>query len=121
MVKVSRRPFLLFHWSPIGRRKRIEKEGLCPGNLSKDKDWRPPYICFSRSPSIAWGLSAMTTDEPGYWDLWMVWSTEVPKGWETLSTDGSGKPTEYRVYDRIKKSKVWYVGTRLRKLRARCT
>lgn len=71
---------------------------------------------------MAWGLSALGSDSDGkfiggiegsYWDLWMMWSSEVPNGWETLSTDGSGRPTEYRVYDRIRKSKIWYVGTRL--------
>uniref|UniRef100_A0A6M3JF93 Uncharacterized protein n=1 Tax=viral metagenome TaxID=1070528 RepID=A0A6M3JF93_9ZZZZ len=47
-------------------------------------------------------------------DLWMVWSNNL-KGYETLSTDGSGKPTEYRVYHRVFKRDIWYVGTRAAK------
>jgi hypothetical protein len=105
------KPFLLFHWSPVSRRKSIFRYGLCPNKISKDNLWRPPYICFSRSPSLAWCLTAFHCG-PMEYDLWMVWSSDVPKGWETLSTDGSHKPTEYRVYDRIKKSLIWYVGTR---------
>jgi hypothetical protein len=107
--------FILFHWSPIKRRKQIEHDGLCPGKPSRCGLWKPPYVCFSRSPSQAWGLSAMTTDKRDIWDLWMVWSIDVPRGYEILSTDGSHKPTEYRVYDRIKKSKIWYVGSRFYK------
>lgn len=105
------RPFLLFHWSPVSRRKQIERRGLCPGSRSRCGEWRPPYICFSRSPSLAWALSAMFSDGPGAWDLWMMWSS-VPDGFEKLSTDGSGKPTEYRVYERVYKRDLWHVGTR---------
>ena len=68
---------------------------------------------------MAWGLSAALSEEDGEWDLWMMWSHVVPKGWEILSTDGSHKPTEYRVYDRIPKRNIWYVGTRKHRMRKR--
>jgi len=60
---------------------------------------------------MAWGLSANMDKRKIEWDLWMVWSS-VLDGYETLSTDGSGRPTEYRTYHRIYKRDIWYVGTR---------
>ncbi len=117
MKGIKHRVFILFHWSPVERRKQIEREGLCPGKLSRCKQWRPPYVCFSKSPSMAWGLSCIGRDKQGMWDLWMMWSDDVPNGWEVLSTDGSGRPTEYRIYERIKKSRIWYVGSRFYKPR----
>ena len=106
--------FLLFHWSPAERRKQILKYGLRPGCFSRCGQWKPPYVCFSKTPSLAWALSGIRDDKPGTWDLWQMWSN-VPKGYETLSTDGSGKPTEYRVYHRIFKRDVWYIGSRVNK------
>jgi hypothetical protein len=63
---------------------------------------------------MAWGLSGYFADKKELWDLWMMWST-TPEGYETLTTGDniSGKPTEYRVYHRIPKSEIWYVGSRL--------
>lgn len=109
-----RRPFPLYHWSPRDRRKSILRYGLCPNKKSKCGQWRPPYVCFSDSPSLAWGLSGEVSDILGEWDLWMVWS-DSPSKYKTLSTttNRSGKPTEYRIYERLKKSQIWYVGSRM--------
>lgn len=108
------RPFLLYHWSPVGRRKAILHDGLCPGKRSKDNLWRPPYVCFSRYPNLAWALSA-NHSRLKVWDLWCCWSDEI-SGYETLNNASEKKDqwwqVEYRVYERIKKSKIWYVGTR---------
>jgi hypothetical protein len=109
--KIKKKPFILFHWSPISRRKSILRYGLCPNKISRCGQWKPPYVCFSRSPSLAWCLSAMLSEKRSEWDLWMVWS-DLLNGYETISTDGSHKPTEYRVYHRIMKKDIWYVGTR---------
>lgn len=109
------RPFMLYHWAPSERRKSILRYGLCPKKKSKDNLWRPPYICFSRYPNLAWALSATHSNIKG-WDLWCCWSDEVGKGYETLNNARIPKDQwwmiEYRVYDRIKKSKIWFVGTR---------
>jgi len=102
---------MLFHWSPKARRKQILKEGLCPGKISRCRKWHPPYVAFSFSPSAAWGLSAMCSDNYGEWDLWMVWSDRLD-GYERL-------PNEFRVYRRILKKDIWYVGTREYKPRKR--
>ena len=68
--------FILFHWSPVARRKSIDRWGLRPGSKSMCGRWKPPYVCFSRSPSMAWGLSPRM-HKRGRWDLWMVWSTSI--------------------------------------------
>src|SRR5574343_300047 len=49
--------------SPVYRRKQILKRGLCPGSRSRCGQWKPPYICFSDSPSFAWGASAVFSKE----------------------------------------------------------
>lgn len=104
-------PFLLYHWSPASRRKQILKEGLCPGKLSRCGQWKPPFVCFCKSPSAAWGLSAMMENENCWWDLWMTYSNTL-NGYETLALGQDHTPTEYRVYHRIKKGDIWYVGSR---------
>jgi hypothetical protein len=105
------KPFLLYHWSLISRRKQILKRGLCPGSKSRDHEWNAPYICFAASPSMAWALSAGMSNKEQQWDLWMMWSNSV-KGYEKLFQDGTKNPTEYRIYERVFKRDIWYVGTR---------
>jgi hypothetical protein len=57
-------------------------------------------------------LSALGSYDYGEWDLWMVWSNSL-NGYEKLYM-GSERtvPTEYRVYTRVYKKDIWYVGTR---------
>ncbi len=105
--------FILYHWSPISRRKQILKYGLCPNRKSRCGQWKAPYICFSNSPSFAWGASAGMDNERGLWDLWMVW-TDYLTGYKKLPTYGTSKTCEIRVYHRIPKKHIWYVGTRER-------
>ena len=59
---------------------------------------------------MAWALSAMFHNEKESWDLWMIWSNVIPHGYERLPLSGN---IEYRVYDRIPKKNIWYVGTRI--------
>lgn len=108
------RPFLLFHWSPRSRRKSILRHGLCPKKKSRCGQWRPPYICYSRCPSLAWVLSAEFSGKTGWWDLWQVWSDNVGE-WESLPYDNNPSypyPKEHRVYKRIPKRHIWHVGSR---------
>ena len=105
------KPFLLYHWSPIERRSRIKRYGMLPGSHSVTKEWKPPYTCWSDSPSLAWALSGMMHGKGREWDLWTMWSN-VPKGYELLTFD-DGEPKEYRVYERVFKRDIWYVGTRI--------
>lgn len=82
-----------------------------PGSRSVDGEWKPPYVCFSASPSLAWALSVRIHRAIPEWDLWMIWS-DVPTGYEVLYNDGDGSPKEYRVYERVFKRDLWYVGSR---------
>ena len=105
-------PVMLFHWSPTTRRRGITRHGLVPGRLSIDRAWRPPYIAYAHSPSLAWALSGGhgRGKHIDVWDLWMTWTTHTG-GYELLG--GPGEPMhEYRVYHRIPKSQLWFVGTR---------
>jgi hypothetical protein len=108
-------PFLLFHWSPTSRRRQINRRGFVPSSRSVDGVWRPPYICFSESPSLAWVLSGANHSDIKEWDLWMTWSN-VPSGMESIEdtdpTDGTHYVKEWRVYERIYKRDIWYVATR---------
>lgn len=105
---------ILCHWAPTSRRKRIERMGLMPGSLSRDRLWRPPYVCFANSPSLGWALSGgMRGNEPGeQWDLWMVHDDRL-NGYEVLAFDDDPDAIkEVRVYERIYKRDLWYVGSR---------
>jgi hypothetical protein len=44
------------------------------------------------------------------YDLWMVWSNRL-EGYELLPQYKGGM-REYRVYHRIRKKDIWFVGTR---------
>lgn len=101
-----------YHWAPTERRNSINHRGLLPGQLSTDMLWRPPYICLTHRPSWAWGLSGDTERgrQVKEWDLWEVWLPN-DQSYEVLkSLDGS--IDEIRVYKRIFKRDVWYVGSR---------
>ena len=104
-----RKPTLLFHWSPVDRRKSIRRYGLKPGSRSVSNLWRPPYVCLARSPSLAWVLRG-GNDEIPEWDLWTVWDTRL--GQYSIIKDDDGSIKEYRVYERIYKRDLWYVGMR---------
>lgn len=113
MSEATKRPFLLYHWSPVERRSKILRYGLRTNVPSRCGEWKPPYICFSDSPSMAWILSANMADTPGEWDLWMMWSNVPSK--LTRRNDlknGRGRPTEWRVSESIPKRAIWYVGQR---------
>ncbi|ABS03217.1 hypothetical protein [Kineococcus radiotolerans] len=104
----------LYHWSPTSRRKQIQRYGFRPGSRSLDGAWRPPFVCFSDDPHLAWSLSGYIHPEITSWDLWLV-SDQVVTGYETLSFDGGpldGQVKEYRVYERIPARDAWYVATR---------
>lgn len=102
-----------YHWSPSSRRKSIERSGLLPHSLSTDRLWRPPYVCLATKPSIGWGLSGsmLRGKEHSVWDLWQVDISEQ-SGYEELFFDGSFEVKEIRVYERIYKRNIWYVGSR---------
>lgn len=109
----------LYHWSPNDNRRSIEKVGLVPGRLSLDGLWRPPYVAFADDPYLAWILSGRNHPEIELWDLWMVnvfHATSVDH-WEilldTYASTGRHYRKEYRIYSRIYKRDLIYIGSRL--------
>ena len=112
------RPFLLYHWSPVSRRKSILRLGLVPGRRSRDLAWRSPYLCFCRFPNTAWALSATHSGAAGRWDLWCAWSDAArPYRVHNFHSKAKWWLAEYRVHHRIPKKDIWHVGTRHRRPR----
>lgn len=101
-----------YHWAPLTRRKQIKRYGLLPGCSSTDGLWKPPYVCLAATPSLAWSLSGEMPRGRliDSWDLWEVWMGEQT-GYEIIPFD-SGATKEIRVYERIYKRNVWFVGER---------
>jgi hypothetical protein len=98
--------FPLYHWSPTARRASIRRLGLVPGRKSLCGQWRPPYVCFSDTPSMAWALSPMHHPEIESWDLWQTWANEIaPYEWLRSMR-------EVRAYHRVMKSCLWFAGSR---------
>lgn len=107
----------LFHWSPTENRPRIERNGLKPGSLSLQGDWRPPYVCFSDDPYLAWVLSGDMWPHIHSWDLWMCHyptQTSFEHHEVILDTyrDGRKYVKEYRIYTRVYKRDLMYIATR---------
>lgn len=110
-----KKPFLLYHWSPSSRRAAIQREGLVIGSpvvIHSAEGWTPTYLCFSDSPSFAWGYSGALSNVAEDWDLWQVWSDSIPGGVFIRSDHVGCRPAEYRAKSSIPKDKLWFVATR---------
>lgn len=83
--------------------------------MSVAREWKPPYVCFSDDPHLAWTLSGKVHPEIEQWDLWMVCHYSVDR-WEiifdTYYDTGRHYIKEYRVYDRIPKRNVLWIAER---------
>lgn len=105
---------ILYHWSPSINHASIAEHGLRTKQPAIQGNWRPPYIAFASSPTLAWVLGVLTrkVDVPKNWDLWMMWPQDVPRREaETIHFD-DGMIKEYRVYRNIPAKRIWYVGSR---------
>lgn len=105
----------LYHWSPTYRRKGIERKGFMPGSKSIDGMWKPPFVCFSDEPVLAWSLSGRMYPEVPSWDLWMVYADDASPYECILDTyvdTGRHYVKEYRVYHRIFKRDIHYIATK---------
>lgn len=86
-----------------------------PGSWSLSHDWRPPFVCFSDEPILAWTLSGRLYPEIKQWDLWMVFASDVGDFEVILEMSrhtGKHYVKEYRVYHRIYKRDVYYIASR---------
>lgn len=114
----------LYHWSPRERRKSIDRLGLVPGkrnvcgpvyrwdadgNESRE-EFRQPMLCFGVTPAVAWAYSNDVWKHPGTWDLWEVHLIDTDEV-HVLSNYGP-RIREVRVANRIKKSRLVWVGER---------
>lgn len=110
--------FPLYHWSPSRNHKQINRYGMRISMWSHDRIWRPPYSCWADDVKLAWILSGKIHPEVESWDLWQTYS-DVPKGAELCVDYSPNKPghyvKEYRIYERIYKRDLWYVGSRSNK------
>ena len=104
-----------YHWSPRARRKQITRRGMQPGSWSVGRDWKPPFVCFSHDPKLAWTLSGRIHPEILEWDLWLVYESDL-EGYEKLTDTyvdtGRAYVKEVRVYHGIPKRNLWLVGER---------
>lgn len=107
----------LYHWSPADRRKQIDRYGLRPGcsptigTITTVTDSRH-MLCFSSSPSAAWGLSGgmRWARDVTAWDLWQINLIETDEV-HVMPTFGR-IVSEVRVANRIPKSRLWFVARR---------
>jgi hypothetical protein len=109
---------ILYHWSPTRNRASINHSGLEVNKKTLQGDWRPPYVCFSDDPQLAWVLSGRIWPEIESWDLWMC---HVPTQTsfehyeiitDTFINTGRHYVKEYRVYTRVFKRDLVYIATR---------
>lgn len=113
----------LYHWSPRERLPSIKRLGLIPGRLNhvnessyineitgKREVYRQDSVSFSTTPATAWVYSHGTWNSTGTFDLWEVYllsSDEVH-----VSPMWGDRIIEVRVRNRIKKSRLVWVGER---------
>ena len=108
----------LYHWSPRTRLNSIKRLGLVPrrGRVvhtegdEDDDGFRQDMICFSGSPAMAWNYSHAVFQVPGTYDLWQVYLQPTDEV-HVLPMWGD-RLTEVRVANRIKKSRLIWVGER---------
>lgn len=109
---------VLYHWSPTANRKSINRVGLDIGKRSLQGMWRPPYVCFSDDPYLAWVLSGRLWPEIKLWDLWMCHFPSQTSFdhyeciTDTFVNTGRHYIKEYRVYTRVFKRDLTYIATR---------
>lgn len=115
---VPSKDLLLYHWSPTKNRKNINLRGLDINRKTLQGAWKPPYVCFSDDPQLAWILSGKMWPEIKSWDLWMCnMSSQTSFDHYEIITDtfidtGRHYVKEYRIYTRVFKRDLFYVATR---------
>lgn len=102
----------------MANRPSIQRVGLDINKRSLQGDWRPPYVCFSDEPNLAWILSGKMYPEIKMWDLWMCYFDSQTSFdhyeiiLDTFPNTGRHYIKEYRIYTRVYKRDLIYVGSR---------
>jgi len=118
LPKLPKLDLIFYHWSPTRNRNSINKYGLRIDCKTLQGDWRPPFVCFSDDPQLAWVLSGRMWPDIHEWDLWMCHvPTQTSFDHYEIITDtfrdtGRYYIKEYRVYTRIYKRDLTYLATR---------
>lgn len=115
----------LYHWSPRDRLSGIKRLGLVPGRRNhhgpvyhwddegqeSKNEYRQDSISFSTSPSLAWDYSHGAWGSSGTFDLWEVHL--LPEDEVHVQPMWGDRIVEVRVRNRIKKSRLIWVGERV--------
>lgn len=115
---VPKLELVLYHWSPTSNRSNINRNGLLTHRKTLQGDWRPPYICFCDDPLLGWILSGKMWPEIKSWDLWMCYMPSQTSFdhyeiiTDTFHDTGRHFVKEYRIYNRVYKRDLNYIGTR---------
>lgn len=108
-------PRVLYHWSPRCRRRAIRREGLRVGRLSTCRQWRPPYVCLSDSPTRALMLCPHIPRGTVV-DLWQVFPLLTHRVYRLQRPRPKrGRRwliPEWRIANDIKKSRVYWIAAR---------
>lgn len=118
----------LYHWSPRERLSSIRRSGLMPGKRNiagpvwhgLDDTGTPhddgrgeflqPGVCLAPSPAAAWDYSHGAWRSKGTFDLWQL--TLEPADEVHILPQWGAQLIEIRVHNRIKKSRLIWVGER---------
>lgn len=121
---------VLFHWSPVDRRKKIVRSGLRASTPTLVETFADKpvgkrqlmaslghetikAVCLGTTPSHAWSLCGAIWGERGEtWDLWQVCLHEDDHV-EIHSHPEGHRLGEVRVCNDIPKGRVWHVGSRV--------
>ena len=109
----GRAGLILYHWAPTARRKAILRSGLKPGSLSRNRAWRPPFICYSVNPR--WAIDSADAYHPisEAMDLWQVDTQCGAVGFLETFDHGQDEPhLEVRIYERVPAHYCHWVATR---------
>lgn len=115
----------MYHWSPRTRLDSIKRLGLMPGRRNyhdyyaeytntvtgKKEVFRSEYVAFSPSPATAWDYSHGAWKSDGTFDLWQV--SLIPDDEVHINPLWGSEIIEVRVHNRIKKSRLTWIGERV--------
>ena len=104
-----------YHWAPTTRRNNIQRRGLQPGSLSRNRKARWPFISLSSDAQFAYDSANtyQTITEP--MDLWVVNLFDAlgeRDYFESLQHNTDNDTAEVRVYTRIPARHLWLAATR---------